>query len=200
MVKNILAFSLLFVSLGASAQETFEGVGIVLSQKDGVTYVESTLKGSPAEAGGITSQERINAVDGSSIVGLDIQTVVNKIRGPAGSQVTLTMADNQNLREHHVSLIRVKFVLECFMEGDVNLIPNNPGTMYPTFITGHIGNQMVQWSVSGLQIFGQFNGEPISLQYSPMGQSASITGFIHGQHIMWSGNSMGFFGYQGCIQ
>jgi hypothetical protein len=194
MNKIILAFSLLFVGLGASAQETFEGVGIVLSQKDGVTHVERTLMGSPAESAGITSQERINSVDGASIVGLDIQTVVNKIRGPAGTLVTLTMADDQNLREHNVSMIRVRFVLDCFIEGAYNL------TIRGTSVSGNIGSQFVHWIINGNFIFGQFNGESLNLQYETNGVSAAIIGAIHNQSIMWTGANSNFVGYQSCIQ
>lgn len=70
---------------------SFSGVGISISPKDGYIEVIAPIKGTPAETAGILPGDVIIAVDGVSIQGLPIDTVVGKIRGPQGTSVKLTI-------------------------------------------------------------------------------------------------------------
>ena len=70
---------------------SFEGVGMEIDVKDGVLTVTSPLKGSPAEAAGVKAGDKILKIDEQSTTGLDTAAAVDKIRGPAGTVVTLTM-------------------------------------------------------------------------------------------------------------
>jgi len=70
---------------------SFEGVGMEIDVKDGILTVISPLKGTPAEAAGVKAGDQVLKIDGVSTTGLDVSTAVDKIRGPAGSTVTLTM-------------------------------------------------------------------------------------------------------------
>jgi carboxyl-terminal processing protease len=49
------------------------------------------IEGSPAEAAGLQSGDVILAVDGESVVGSTIDDQVSRVRGPAGTDVTLTI-------------------------------------------------------------------------------------------------------------
>src|SRR3989344_4027829 len=69
----------------------FEGVGMEIAVKDQILTVVSPLKGSPAEAAGIQSGDRVLKIDGLETRGLDITAAVRKIRGPKGSVVSLTI-------------------------------------------------------------------------------------------------------------
>jgi carboxyl-terminal processing protease len=53
--------------------------------------VVAPIEGSPAEAAGLQSGDVILAVDGESVVGSTIQDEVTEVRGPAGTDVTLTI-------------------------------------------------------------------------------------------------------------
>jgi hypothetical protein len=201
MMKGILVVSLLFISVGAMAEESFEGVGIVLSQKDGIIHVVNTLNSSPAQNAGIKSDELITAVDGVSITNGDLGNIVSLIRGPAGTQVSLTIADSANIHERNVLMTRVKFVLDCFMEGIYQLTTNGAGAVRATMISGIIGDQPVMWNITGNSIFGSYKGETINLDYMENAGSAMIMGFIHGQRIQWNGLGPNTFsGDQVCIQ
>lgn len=69
----------------------FEGVGITLSYDGNYTFVESVLKGFPAEDAGILSQDLIIAVDGEDVIEqLPIQ-VAQKIRGEKDTVVEITV-------------------------------------------------------------------------------------------------------------
>lgn len=69
----------------------FEGVGMQIDVKDKVLTVVSPLKGSPAAAAGIKAGDQILDINGASTEGIDTDTAVNKIRGPKGTAVTLTV-------------------------------------------------------------------------------------------------------------
>jgi len=70
---------------------SFEGVGMEVDVKDGMLVVISPLTGTPASAAGVKAGDQILKIDGVSTTGLDVSSAVGKIRGPAGSTVTLTM-------------------------------------------------------------------------------------------------------------
>ncbi len=70
---------------------TYVGVGIKLDNKDGEVVVTSPIDGSPAEEAGIESGDVLVAVDGKSVQGENIKEIGDKVRGPEGSEVELTM-------------------------------------------------------------------------------------------------------------
>jgi carboxyl-terminal processing protease len=70
---------------------SFEGVGMQIDVKDHILTVISPLKGTPSEKAGIKAGDLILKIDGVSTAGLDVSQAVDKIRGPRGSQVTLTI-------------------------------------------------------------------------------------------------------------
>ncbi len=53
--------------------------------------IVSTLEASPAEAAGLASGDEIVAVDGEPIDGWSFEEVTSRVRGPAGTSVTLTI-------------------------------------------------------------------------------------------------------------
>lgn len=76
------------------------GVGIQISQDEETNQliVVSPIEDTPAFEAGILSQDVITAIDGESTVGMDINDAVNRIRGPVGSTVTLSIQrDNEQL-------------------------------------------------------------------------------------------------------
>ena len=69
----------------------FEGVGMEIAVKSEVLTVVTPLKGTPAEKAGIKSGDHILKIDGVGTQGMDVDAAIKKIRGPKGTQVTLTM-------------------------------------------------------------------------------------------------------------
>ena len=70
----------------------FEGVGMEIAVKDQVLTVVTPLKGTPSERAGIKSGDQILKIDGESTENVDVDAAVKMIRGPKGSQVTLTVS------------------------------------------------------------------------------------------------------------
>lgn len=75
----------------SDVEGNFDGIGIEIVLKDGVLTVVSPIKGTPAYRAGIESADSIVAIDGESTNGITILGAVQKIRGPRGSTVTLTV-------------------------------------------------------------------------------------------------------------
>jgi carboxyl-terminal processing protease len=69
----------------------YEGIGAELAIKDGLLIVIAPLDGSPAKAAGVKSGDKIFKIDGISTLGLSVADAVSKIKGTAGTKVTLTL-------------------------------------------------------------------------------------------------------------
>lgn len=70
---------------------SFAGVGMEIGIKGGVLTVIAPLKGTPAERAGIRAGDQIATIDGKSTDGISVDKAVGKIRGPAGTTVSLTL-------------------------------------------------------------------------------------------------------------
>ncbi len=71
---------------------SFGGVGIELGNRDNMLTVIAPIKGTPAERAGILAGDKIAKIDGISTDGMKVEAAVNKIRGPKGTSVTLSIA------------------------------------------------------------------------------------------------------------
>ncbi len=67
----------------------FEGIGAVVEKVPLWVKIERIFKGSPAKKYGLFSGDILISANGESLVGLDIFDAVEKIKGPAGSEVIL---------------------------------------------------------------------------------------------------------------
>jgi carboxyl-terminal processing protease len=105
-------------------QGSYEGIGANVSQVNGHVVIVSPIDGSPAQAAGLKAGDEILKVDGQDVTGLSLTEVINKILGPAGTTVTLTIFDPQTNQEHDVTVKRAKIVLH-----DVSWAPI-PGTNF----------------------------------------------------------------------
>ena len=63
------------------------GVGVQIQLKDQQLVVVTPLEGSPALEAGLRPGDIIDAVDGQPVKGMELQAVVRKILGPAGTDV-----------------------------------------------------------------------------------------------------------------
>ncbi len=70
----------------------FSGVGLVLEEKPAGVTVVTVLEGAPAERAGVEVGERIVSVDGKDVRDLPIDVIVDRVKGDAGTEVTLGLA------------------------------------------------------------------------------------------------------------
>jgi carboxyl-terminal processing protease len=89
-------------------QGQFEGVGLEVQAKNGQVVIVAPIDGSPAQKAGIRSGGIILNVDGQDVRGLPLVQVAEKIQGPAGTRVTLTIEDPQTGQTQEFTLERAK--------------------------------------------------------------------------------------------
>ena len=78
-----------FSAFNQQLEGEFSGVGMVVEEIPAGLTVVTVLPGSPAEAAGIRSGQRVVSVDGEDVTDLPIESVVELIKGEEGTQVTL---------------------------------------------------------------------------------------------------------------
>ena len=69
----------------------FGGLGIEVTMEDGFLKVVSPIDDTPAFDAGLQPEDLILSVDGNSIVGVTLSEAVEKLRGPIGSKVEITV-------------------------------------------------------------------------------------------------------------
>lgn len=72
------------------------GIGAQVENRNGFVTIVAPLPGSPAEQSGLLPNDQIIAVDNESLLDLQFNDAVNKVRGPRGSVVRLTIRRNGN--------------------------------------------------------------------------------------------------------
>lgn len=103
----------------------FGGVGIEVTQEDGLIKVISPIDNTPAAKAGIKPGDRIAAVNGISIAGMPLNDAIDRMRGPKGSKVTLTILRQGKKRPFDVTLTRAVVQVDAdtwHRDGDIGYI------------------------------------------------------------------------------
>ena len=95
-----------FQDMQVDTRGAFGGLGIEVTQEDGFVKVVSPMDGTPASEAGIQSGDFITHVDGEAILGLTLSEAVDKMRGPVGSEVSLTIVRNLDEEPFDIVIIR----------------------------------------------------------------------------------------------
>jgi len=73
------------------AQGTFEGIGIEIDKKKEELVVIAPLEGTPAEKAGLRAGDKILKIGDKEATDLTLEEAVKLIRGPKGTEITLTI-------------------------------------------------------------------------------------------------------------
>ncbi len=92
----------------ASLSGSFQGIGAEVELKDGNVVIVAPYAGSPAEKAGVKPGDIIVKVDGVDVEGQSLDSVVQRILGPAGTQVTITLEDPNTKVQRTVTITRAK--------------------------------------------------------------------------------------------
>ena len=84
----------------------FVGVGIEISQEDGLIKVVSPIEGSPAFRAGLKPNDLITKIDDTPVKGLSLNEGVKRMRGDPNTQVVLAIFRKAENRSFPVTIIR----------------------------------------------------------------------------------------------
>ena len=84
----------------------FVGVGIEITQEDGLIKIVSPIEGSPADRAGLKTNDLITKIDDTAVKGLTINEAVKLMRGEPRTKVLLTIFRKDENRSFPVTITR----------------------------------------------------------------------------------------------
>jgi carboxyl-terminal processing protease len=84
----------------------FVGVGIEITQEDGLVKVVSPIEGSPAFRAGLKTNDLITKIDETAVKGLSLNDAVKRMRGEPNTKVLLTIYRKDENRTFPVTITR----------------------------------------------------------------------------------------------
>ena len=109
----------------AETRGEFGGLGIDVTMENGVVKVITPIDNMPAERAGVSAGDSITAIDGETLKGLSMDAAVDRMRGPVGSPIVLTIARNGVPKPITVKVVRDVIrvnPVQYSVEGDVGWI------------------------------------------------------------------------------
>jgi carboxyl-terminal processing protease len=91
---------------------SFEGIGAELGNKDDLIIVVAPLEDTPAERAGLLPGDIILEINDESTLGMTIEDAVSKIRGRAGTKVTLTILHKDQTESVEITITRAKIEIK----------------------------------------------------------------------------------------
>lgn len=155
-----------YQQMTAVTRGKFGGIGIELTLEGRVPEVISPIDGTPAANAGIEPGDRIVKIDGQPTIGMDVEAVVKRLRGDAGTKVALTIVRSER-PPFEVALtrtiIRVVSVKSDLKGGRI-------GYARITTFTENTANELAS-AIAGLKerAHGRLNGLILDLRNDPGG-------------------------------
>jgi len=101
-----------FQQANAPLTGEYDGIGAWVDTTGEFLTIISPMDGSPAEAAGLRSGDKIIAVDSEDVTGLDPRLVLRRVLGPAGTSVKLTILREENEVPFDVIIVRQKITIQ----------------------------------------------------------------------------------------
>jgi carboxyl-terminal processing protease len=95
-----------YANMEVQTSGQFGGLGLEVTQTDGLLKVITPIDDTPGSRAGIKPGDIIVEIDGHSTEGLGLDDAVTKMRGPAGTKITLTLKRSGINAPVHVTLTR----------------------------------------------------------------------------------------------
>jgi carboxyl-terminal processing protease len=93
-------------------QGSFDGIGAEVGTKNDQIVIVAPIEGTPASRAGLLAGDAILEIDGVSTAGMTTDDAVSKIRGKAGTSVTLTIVHKGKTTPQKISITRAKIEIK----------------------------------------------------------------------------------------
>lgn len=94
-----------------SLEGSYEGIGAYVDTTADYLTVTSPIPGSPAEKAGLLPKDKIVAIDGEDMTGINAELARRKVIGPAGTTVVLTILREGEDAPFDVSIVRAHITI-----------------------------------------------------------------------------------------
>lgn len=164
---------------------SFEGIGAELGLKENRIIVIAPLKGNPAEKAGIRAGDYILKVNDEETSGWTVTEAVDKIRGPGGTTVKLSILHQDDTKPIDISIVRSTIVVPSVeswvksageieeISGVANISALKQHTAKVAYIRlsrfGDTSNEDFERAVSGVLSAGAVRGLIFDLRNNPGG-------------------------------
>ena len=101
-----------YAQLQERQQGSYHGLGISVQMRDGDLTVVSPFEGTPAYRLGIRSGDVISKIEGEETRGLELDAAVKRLRGPKGSEVTISITRSGYDQPLDFTIVRDKIDLK----------------------------------------------------------------------------------------
>ncbi|WP_138380958.1 S41 family peptidase [Luteithermobacter gelatinilyticus] len=95
-----------FEDMQVQTRGEYGGLGLEVTQENGVVRVVSPIDDTPAARAGIQAGDYITRLDGEQVIGLTLTEAVEKMRGEVGSDITLTIVRKGEKKPLEVTVTR----------------------------------------------------------------------------------------------
>ncbi len=102
-----------FDDMRVQTRGEFGGLGIEVTQENGFVKVVAPMDGTPADRAGIEPGDLITHVDGESVMGLTLNEAVDLMRGPVGSEITITVSREETAEPFDVAITRETITIQA---------------------------------------------------------------------------------------
>jgi carboxyl-terminal processing protease len=109
----------------------FVGVGIEITQEDGLVKVVSPIEGSPAFRAGLKTNDLITKIDDTAVKGLSLNEAVKRMRGEPNTKVMLTIFRKDENRTFPVTITARKSRRSRSRQGDGARLRLDPPVAVP---------------------------------------------------------------------
>lgn len=100
-----------FQQANAPLEGSYEGIGAWVDPNQDYLTIVSPMPGSPAEEAGLQPDDKVIAIDGEDMTGIDGNVVIRSVLGPAGSKVVLTIYREGVTYPFDVEITRAEIII-----------------------------------------------------------------------------------------
>lgn len=145
-----------------SLSGSYEGIGAFVDTTGDFLTIISPIPGSPADKAGVRPGDKIIAIDGEDMVGIDPELVRQRVLGPAGTTVILTMDREDEPDPLDFSITREKIDVESasgeMLENDIGYVQITTFGDKTTRELRDILSELLAQNPKGLVIDLRYNG------------------------------------------